>query len=124
MSLIRICDRCGTRLDAGPIGVFAMPGDDLELEFCGICAQDVRAFISGRVSEPASEPEPEPEPEQEPDPHEFDQRNKRLVLDDGKIFALRQAGWTWRAIKDELGFMGSEQTIANHYIHYCATHLK
>jgi len=44
---------------------------------------------------------------------------KKSEIDDGKIYALRNAGWTFANIKDELGFDGSEQTIINHYNSYC-----
>lgn len=37
---------------------------------------------------------------------------KRQKLDDGKMLALRRAGWTYKAISEEMGC--SEQTVINH----------
>ena len=36
---------------------------------------------------------------------------KRQKLDDGKMLALRRAGWTYKAISEEMGC--SEQTVIN-----------
>ena len=37
---------------------------------------------------------------------------KRKPLDDGKMLALRRAGWTYKKIADEMGC--AEQTVINH----------
>lgn len=37
---------------------------------------------------------------------------KRKKLDDGKMLALRKAGWTYKRISEEMGC--SEQTVINH----------
>ena len=39
-------------------------------------------------------------------------KGKQLKLDDGKILALRKAGWTYAKIADEMGC--SIQTVVNH----------
>lgn len=39
-------------------------------------------------------------------------KDKRKKLDDGKMLALRKAGWTYEKIADEMGC--STQTVINH----------
>lgn len=51
----------------------------------------------------------EPEPKEEPKPK---QTATKKPLDDGKILALRNAGWTLEKIADEMNC--SVQTVANH----------
>ena len=71
---------------------------------------------------PAAEPkEDEPKEEKkeaEKKPRSIAKRgkkNKKRPLDDGKIFALRNAGWNWEQIRDDLGADCSIETLRNHY---------
>ena len=57
----------------------------------------------------AEEPKQEPEPKAEPKPK---QTATKKPLDDGKILALRNAGWSLEKIADEMNC--SPQTVANH----------
>lgn len=61
-------------------------------------------------SEPASAPKPEPSPIKEKAPSPKKQ-GARKDLDMGKVKALRNAGWSFAAIAEEMGV--SQQTIAN-----------
>ena len=70
----------------------------------------------GHTSYPAEEdPKPlQPSDLLEPEPSEGGNYKKKL--DDGKICALRRAGWTWDKIADEMHC--SAQTALNHYNAY------
>lgn len=70
----------------------------------------------GHTSYPAEEdPKPlQPSDLLEPEPSEGGKDKKKL--DDGKICALRRAGWTWDKIADEMHC--SAQTALNHYNAY------
>lgn len=70
----------------------------------------------GHTSYPAEEdPKPlQPSDLLEPEPSEGGRDKKKL--DDGKICALRRAGWTWDKIADEMHC--SAQTALNHYNAY------
>lgn len=64
------------------------------------------------VWEMLSEPiQPEKKPEK-PVKKEAPKAGKKKPLDDGKILALRTAGWSLQKIADEMNV--SQQTIANH----------
>lgn len=56
------------------------------------------------------EPEPKPAPKKQPKPKKTTTKKQ---LDVGKIKALRDAGWSFQKIADEMG-VASAQTIANH----------
>lgn len=70
----------------------------------------------GHTSYPAEEdPKPlQPSDLLEPEPSEVGKNKKKL--DDGKICALRRAGWNWDKIADEMHC--SAQTALNHYNAY------
>lgn len=70
----------------------------------------------GHTSYPAEEDPKQPDPSDllEPEPSEGGKDKKKL--DDGKICALRRAGWTWDKIADEMHC--SAQTALNHYNAY------
>lgn len=51
-------------------------------------------------------------PEEKKKPAAEKKHRKRVELDDGKILALRKAGWSLAKIADEMGV--SQQTISNH----------
>ena len=65
--------------------------------------------------------EPKPAPKKEPKkvepvklkaPKESKPAPNKKKLDDGKMLALRKAGWTYAKIADEMGC--TEQTVSNH----------
>lgn len=58
----------------------------------------------------ADPPKQDPPKEQEPEPKAAGK--KRKPLDDGKMLALRKAGWSYEKIADEMGC--STQTVINH----------
>ena len=51
-------------------------------------------------------------PEEQPKTKDQKNDTKRSNLDDGKILALRNAGWTYKKIADEMGV--SDATIISH----------
>lgn len=61
------------------------------------------------TSAPAEEPKAEDKPV-------IKRSTMKRPLDDGKIFSLRRAGWTWDKIADEMNC--SIQTAINHYNEY------
>lgn len=63
-----------------------------------------------QVPEPATSPDKDPEPEPEPTKRKPNPGSTK-VLDEGKIKALRVAGWSIAKIADEMGV--SVPTIAN-----------
>lgn len=63
-----------------------------------------------------AEPITEEEPKAEPEKPVIKRSTAKRKLDDGKIFALRRAGWTWDKIADEMNC--SIQTAINHYNEY------
>ena len=71
---------------------------------------------SAPAEEPkAAEPVTEEEPKEEDKPV-IKRSTMKRPLDDGKIFSLRRAGWTWDKIADEMNC--SIQTAINHYNEY------
>lgn len=63
------------------------------------------------LSEPI-QPQPEKKPEK-PVKKEAQKAGKKKPLDEGKLLALRKAGWSFEKIADELGC--ATQTIINRY---------
>lgn len=65
-------------------------------------------------------PEPEPAPKKEPKPKKVERvkldppekEKPKKKLDDGKMLALRRAGWSYEKIADEMGC--ATQTVINH----------
>ena len=53
-----------------------------------------------------------PKKEEKPAPIKEVKGGKKKQLDDGKMLALRKAGWTYAKIADEMGC--AEQTVINH----------
>lgn len=71
---------------------------------------------SAPAEEPkAAEPVTEEEPKEEDKPV-IKRSTMKRPLDDGKIFSLRRAGWTWDKIADEMNC--SIRTVINHYNEY------
>lgn len=82
------CDRCGKRTDKAN----GLPIMDLEnVDLCDKCFVELRGVIGKFIDNVENEP-------------------KRI--DDGKIGALRRAGWTIQAIAEEIGC--SKPTVINH----------
>lgn len=103
MSRIIKCDRCGGEIQEGQIGYVSMMqrtkdgdlcGDNPfeKYDFCPSCMDMIGQFVSGetpkreksaRAAKPAKE--------------------QQKKIDAGKIRALAKAGWTQKAIADEMG---------------------
>ena len=107
------CDRCGKTIKELPWTVLVTqfmhtpledpedanlddPFDLGERDFCEDCVKKVADMLEG---------------EEEAAPEETKKSNQS-TLDDGKIGALRDAGWTLKQIGEELHC--SVQTVANH----------
>lgn len=62
-------------------------------------------FLIENEAEPKQMPEPEPKQEQEPEQQDgvSEETQNRRRVDVGKIKALHNAGWTNKAIADEMG---------------------
>lgn len=62
-------------------------------------------FLIENEAEPKQMPEPEPKPEPEPEQPDgvSEETQNRRRVDVGKIKALHNAGWTNKAIADEMG---------------------
>ena len=98
------CDRCGAEIKTETVPVFRFfqvepengaPRDDTDefYELCNNCRNYIKKVI---LSEPFKE-----QPKQ-----------MKKVVDTGKIHALRDAGWTIKAISEEMKC--SEATVYNH----------
>lgn len=117
-----ICDRCGTEIAPKKIGYVALgfretpsgelvTGNQFEgFHFCSECIEKINAFIS--FKETSSSKETGDKPAEYPTkgaplidlPQTDEQPTKpRRKIDIGKILALRDAGWTYLEIADEMG---------------------
>jgi ribosome-binding protein aMBF1 (putative translation factor) len=123
-----ICDRCGADISKDPeygliwmgtrdyneeVSLEAFYTDDWsERDFCDKCMGEIRDFILGKPATPTeaeAEPEDKPEtvepvetePEAEAEPAKA-KTVKPKELDTGKVTALYKAGWSYKAIADEL----------------------
>lgn len=76
------CDKCGKRMDR--------TNEVLNIDLCDKCHADLQAMVERWLNN--------------------EEETKRI--DDGKIGALRRAGWTIQAIAEEIGC--SKPTIINH----------
>ena len=86
------CDRCGKRTNqAGGVPVEGFE----EIDLCCECVQKLRTLVNNWLKNDTTTNSEEP---------------KRI--DDGKIAALRRAGWTIKAIAEEIGC--SKPTIIKH----------
>lgn len=102
-----VCDRCGKVIENNvvsvAIGVCPAEGDMFEFDesdgadLCQDCYEDLKQFLK-------SKPTPEPQAK----PH---RKGPRLELDLGKMAALRNAGWSYDKIADELHV--SQGTVIN-----------
>lgn len=103
-----VCDRCGKVIEKrvisvavavgdvdGDMGEFGELGESWDL--CHECLEDLRRFMKSK-----STPEPQAKPRR---------KGPRLELDLGKMAALRNAGWSYDKIADELHV--SQGTVIN-----------
>ena len=122
-----ICDRCGADISKeSEYGFIWMGTRDYNeevsmdefmesewsgMDFCEDCMAKIEEFILSQPATPteapkeepkATEPEAEPEEEAEPAAPEKAKTVKPKELDTGKIIALYKAGWSYKAIADEL----------------------
>ncbi len=101
------CDKCGAEITSEEIpslfaattgresgGVLADHPDRVRFDLCKKCMERVQTFImSGDVAVDPEQDEPEAEPEK-PKP--------RQKMDTGKMQALHEAGWSYKAIAEEM----------------------
>lgn len=102
-----VCDRCGNVIENNvvsvAIGVCPAEGDMFEFDesdgadLCQGCYEDLKQFLKSK---------PTPEPQAKPR-----RKGPRLELDLGKMAALRNAGWSYDKIADELHV--SQGTVIN-----------
>ena len=110
-----ICDKCGAELDDKRRLIIASniadPDNDETYDLCETCyggaMKVLKIFLSGGdVGNPTKTSNRQNEKTQ------VGKTKKRKTLDLGKMAALRNAGWTYEKIADELKC--SSQTVANH----------
>lgn len=93
-----VCDRCGKVIENNvvsvAIGVCPAEGNMFEFDesdgadLCQDCYEDLKQFLKSK-----STPEPQAKPRR---------KGARIDLDLGKMAALRNAGWSYDKIADEL----------------------
>lgn len=114
------CDCCGRQI-VGTVRVLAIhyypddaadnPIDEEEgAHLCTLCFDRVDDAIACAIYK--DKPPVEEPPKQDPPPKKKKPAANKKPLDLGKIAALRNAGWSFDAIGDEMGVTGS--TIRNH----------
>ena len=103
-----VCDRCGKVIENNvvsvAIGVGPVEGDMFDFDemgagadLCQDCYEDLQQFLKSK---------PTPEPQAKPR-----RKGARIELDLGKMAALRNAGWSYDKIADELHV--SQGTVIN-----------
>lgn len=86
------CDRCGKKTNkAGGVPIAGLE----EVDLCCECGQKLQKLVKNWLTSEITTNSEEPK-----------------QIDDGKIKALRDAGWTTTAIAEEIGC--SQPTICNH----------
>lgn len=105
---IWVCDKCGAEID-GEVALVKIAfsisadedGEELRTEYgpelCPKCTEELRQYLKTK-----STPEPQAKPRR---------KGPRLELDLGKMAALRNAGWSYDKIADELHV--SQGTVIN-----------
>jgi len=121
-----ICDRCGEEMDInGKIGYLSwtfkdgVDGDiksDNPLEnchFCGECMEAVMNAITApaKVTKKEKEPKKKHAPKEKTTRPEVKREPRGRITDGGKVWALKEAGWSNAQIADEFGV--SQQAVAN-----------
>ena len=84
------CDKCGKRIENAK--VIPIGGIDEEVDLCNECFTKLRTMVTNWLKE------------------DTDDGTKKI--DDGKVAALRRAGWTIQAIAEEIGC--SKPTVIKH----------
>ena len=106
MSRLIICDRCGKEITGELAGKISwrltVSLTDLVREemfqhddYCESCMEEIKQCIAGR-----QQPGPEPKPKRKRNPG--GKMGAPKQIDRGKVFALRNAGWTAAKIADEM----------------------
>lgn len=139
------CDRCGKKIEGGHYRIKPHYYDSedkehisdfligaLDREFCEQCT---RVFMIDLQKTAVPDPGPTPKkaadrggemqkdeekkgpgrPRKKPERVIEKNKSQQRKLDDGKIYALRNAGWDWEKIKNELYTDESTETIQEHY---------
>lgn len=118
--IIYICDRCQDQVEASDIR------ECLDFDFCEDCAEMIAAHLLEWLGDPEEQEEAEDEAEEEDEEEaeeeaaEVPRKNGRgygkVAVDWNKACALRQAGWTYKEIGEELGIgMSTVQKYMQHY---------
>lgn len=118
------CDRCGNLIEqeVHQIGTRFLDSEGLEMdheygaELCPACFREIDDMVAFMVKNPTihfdggKQIKPKSEPKRTNIHHGIKQNRKGLDL--GKMAALRNAGWSYRKIADEMGC--SDVTVAAH----------
>lgn len=138
------CDHCRKEIeeqDTYKIAVFNMDAPDKEfsnnIDLCHDCAERFMVSLYERPVMEEEQKDLEVKEEQVKIEKQETQKNKggrpkkkiapkanNDPYDKGKIFALRNAGWTWPSIRKELGLECSDAMIAKLYSEYLAESFK
>lgn len=105
--ITRVCDRCGKELPDGVMsyqlvtfeysrGSEEVDGVEDGAELCEECYEAVDQAVTMAMLN-------QPEPETGEDLEEKPKDRRKLQLDFGKVKALHEAGWSGKAIADEMG---------------------
>lgn len=100
------CDRCGKIgqiLDIIPDSKYKITTNkSVILNLCSDCEKDFEQFLKAKIKRNTTIEKEE----------KSEKQTRSKNLDDGKILALRKAGWSYDKIAEELKC--SPQTVANH----------
>lgn len=112
--IIYQCDRCMDEIEPEDIQ------EALGYDFCGDCATAIAAHLLEWLNDPEEqeedEAEEEVEEEAEEEAAEVPRKNGKVAVDWNKACALRQAGWTYKDIGEELGIgMSTVHKYMHHY---------
>lgn len=119
--IIYQCDRCRDEVEEDDII------NVLDFDFCGDCAYEVAQHLLMWLGDPEEQEEAEelieePDEEEAEEPAEELSKRKngrgygKVSVDWNKACALRQAGWTYKDIGEELGIgMSTVQKYMQHY---------
>ena len=114
--IIYQCDRCMDEVEPEDIQ------EALGYDFCGDCAAAIAAHLLEWLNDPEEQEEAEEEAEEPAEEAAEVPRRKngrghgKVAVDWNKACALRQAGWTYKDIGDELGI--GQSTVQKYMQHY------
>jgi hypothetical protein len=133
------CDRCGEPLESDRWKISPKSYDrtgkemlnelllqHVDRDYCERCAMEIMAVACAPIRRTemvmATKEDVMPHPKEEKEKSEEKQKRKysrRLEntrqLDDGRIYALRNAGWDWEKIREDLRVECTIKTLQNHY---------